>query len=144
VLFTGRDFIIADFEGDPERSLSERRIKRSPIRDVGSMLHCYHTAVFTRFFEQIRGGMIQIDSIPRIERWCRAWYEWVSVLFLKSYLEKAGAGGFLPRTHEEISALLEAHIIDKAIQQLAAELPNRPDWVIVPLREIMNLLAPEE
>ncbi|MEN6625583.1 MAG: maltose alpha-D-glucosyltransferase [Candidatus Sumerlaeia bacterium] len=139
ILFTGRDFIVFDFEGDLTRSLSERRIKRSPLRDVGAMLHSIHVAVYTRFVQEIRGGVIPPDNIERVERWCRAWRDWVSVLYLKSYFEAAAGADFLPPPEEQ-EILLGVHMLDLAVRQLYGELNSRPEWAIAPMREIINLL----
>ncbi|MCE5229521.1 maltose alpha-D-glucosyltransferase [bacterium] len=139
ILFTGRDFMVADFEGDVARSLTERRIKRSPLRDVGAMLHSIHAAVFTSFVEHGRGGIIAPDQAAAVERWCRAWREWVSVIYLRTYLDTAGDANFMPNAPDELAVLLNAHMLNKAVHQLSWELANRPEWAIVPLRVILSL-----
>jgi predicted trehalose synthase len=79
-----------------------------------------------------------------MEPWMRFWTHWVSVTFLRAYLEAAWGAGFLPRTQEELRAMLELYVLDKAVYELQYELNNRPDWVRVPLWGLLQLLRPGE
>ncbi len=144
VLFTGRDFVILDFEGEPARSLSERRLKRTALRDVAGMLRSFHYAVWTASRNFIAGGMVSDDRREGFEQWARFWHDQVSALFLEEYLEVASGGGFLPRSREELRILLEAYLLDKAIYELGYELNNRPKWVNIPLQGILSLLGEAE
>jgi len=140
VLYTGKDFVIIDFEGEPARSLSERRIKRSFLRDVAGMLRSFHYAAYTALFGQVAGGMLRTEDFPAVEPWTRLWNRWVSSAFLRSYLEVAGQGSFLPKKREELEVLLNAYLLEKAIYELGYELNNRPDWVRLPLTGISQML----
>ena len=142
VLNTGKDFVIIDFEGEPSRSISDRRIKRSPLRDVACMLRSFHYASFMALFKQTVGGVqgAQPDDISALEPWARRWYSWVSSAFLKSYMELAGSAAFVPRSIEDIDVLVRAYLLEKALYEVTYELNNRPDWVRVPLHAIPQLL----
>jgi maltose alpha-D-glucosyltransferase/alpha-amylase len=140
LLFTGKDFVIIDFEGEPARPLSERRIKRSPLRDVAGMLRSFHYASSAALFGQVSGIVARQDMMPTLESWARRWYLWVSSVFLKAYLQTSGSAPFLPRTREELEALLDAHLLEKAVYETAYELNNRPDWVRIPLQGILQLM----
>ena len=98
VLFTGRDFMIIDFEGEPARSLGDRRVKRSPLRDVAGMLRSFHYATVTALLDQSARGLVEPDSeaAHELEAWGRAWYDGVSAAFLGAYLEAAAGGSWLP------------------------------------------------
>ena len=144
VLFTGRDFVILDFEGEPARSLSERRLKRSALRDVAGMLRSFHYAVWTASRSFVTNGMVSGDHQEGFERWARFWYAEVSAAFTEEYLEVASGGGFLPRSAEELKTLLEAYLLDKAVYELGYELNNRPEWVNIPLQGILSLLGEPE
>ena len=143
VLYTGKDFVIIDFEGEPARPLSERRIKRSPLRDVAGMLRSFHYAAYTTLFNQEAEGVYAShpEALAFLEPWARFWYLWVSAVFLKTYCENASRASFLPRTREELQVLLDAYLLEKAVYELDYELNNRPDWVRVPLQGILQLLG---
>jgi len=136
VLFTGKDFIIIDFEGEPARSLSERRLKRSPLRDVAGMLRSFHYAAYHAIFS--KGA--RPEDIAAMEKWAYYWYFWVSVTFFKSYMKIAGQGNFLPPADSQLTILLRALSLEKAVYEVAYELNNRPNWVPIPLQGILELL----
>ncbi len=140
VLYTGQDFTIVDLEGEPDRPLSERRIKRSPLRDVAGMLQSFYYASHGALYGQVPGLIPREASLPALERWAGLWRRWVSVDFLRGYLNVAGIGALLPRDVEETASLLEVFIIEKALQETAYELINRPDWVRIPVRAILGFL----
>jgi maltose alpha-D-glucosyltransferase/alpha-amylase len=138
VLYTGKDFIIIDFEGEPARNLSERRMKRSPIRDVAGMLQSFNYAANMALRNEIESGMITQNALPIMEQWAQYWYSWVSATFLKSYLATASVDSFLPKTKSELQVLLDAYVLEKVIYELGYELNNRPDWVEIPLQRILQ------
>ncbi|MFC2010591.1 phosphotransferase, partial [Chloroflexota bacterium] len=86
VLYTGNDFIIVDFEGEPARHLGERRIKRSPLRDIAGMIRSFHYAAYVTLHGQ-GATTLRPEDLPVLEDWAQSWYLWVSTTFLKSYLE---------------------------------------------------------
>ncbi len=139
VLFTGRDFVIIDFEGEPARPLTERRIKRSPLRDVAGMLRSYHYAAYTSMYRQ-DGAVPRPENPSFIEPWTLLWYRWVSAEFIRSYLETAGPAGFLPSDRTHVQVLLDGLVLEKAVYELAYEANNRPDWVRVPIKGILQIL----
>jgi maltose alpha-D-glucosyltransferase / alpha-amylase len=139
VLYTGRDFVIIDFEGEPARPLSERRIKRSPLRDVAGMLRSFHYVSYAALFGQIPS--IRPADFPALEPWAKFWYTWVSVAFLKAYLAAAKEDPILPKDPTELQVLLEVYLLEKAVYELGYELNNRPEWVKVPLQGLLQLLT---
>jgi maltose alpha-D-glucosyltransferase / alpha-amylase len=140
VLHTGKDFVILDFEGEPARSLSERRLKRSPLRDVAGMLRSFHYAAYTGLARHEARGGARPEDAERLETWARYWYQWVSLTFLRAYLDAARSAALVPRTVPELQLLLDVFLLDKALYELRYELNNRPDWVSIPLRGIIQLL----
>lgn len=140
VLNTGKDFIIIDFEGEPARPLSERRLKRSPIQDVAGMLRSFHYASHSALNRQVLITARPEDDLPVLQQWAQYWYIWVSVAFLKSYLEQVEQAHILPEDQNHLKILLDAYLLEKAVYEIGYELNNRPDWLKVPIRGILHLL----
>jgi len=142
VLYTGKDFVIIDFEGEPARPLSERRMKRSPLRDVAGMLRSFHYAAYSALFDQVNRGLMNShpEGMAGFEPWIQLWHVWVSAAFLNAYLAHAGQEGFVPRNRADLQLMLDVYLLEKAVYELSYELNNRPTWVRVPLRGILQLL----
>ncbi|MGH9378842.1 MAG: phosphotransferase, partial [Terriglobia bacterium] len=142
VLFTGTDFVIIDFEGEPERPLGERRSKQSPLRDVAGMFRSFHYAASSVLLPRTSdaAGDAAPERMALLDAMGRTWRLWVSAQFLKAYLETAGNAGFVPQDREELKRLLNVFLIDKAVYEIVYELRNRPSWVTIPLDGILELL----
>ncbi|MBV8069607.1 MAG: putative maltokinase [Acidobacteriaceae bacterium] len=141
VLFTGEDFMIIDFEGEPARPLSERRAKGFAMRDVAGMARSFQYAAFTALTGHPRGGSADPAAQPLAELWAAVWDALITAAFLRAYLAEAGTARFLPLSTAEQRTLLDAFILQKALYELSYELNNRPDWVRIPLRGILGLAA---
>ena len=139
VLFTGSDFVIIDFEGEPARPLAERRKKRSPLQDVAGMLRSFHYAAYAPLLHD-NGNKLPHEPLQDLGNWAQYWQRWVSATFLKTYLEVSGNSNFIPRDREELALLLDLYLLDKAVYELGYELNNRPSWVRIPLDGISQLL----
>ncbi len=137
VLFTGKDFMITDFEGEPARSYSERRLKRSPLRDVAGMIRSFHYAAYGGLFLD---NQIRKEDINKLVPYAEQWYHYMSGFFMKAYLETVKGSGFIPRSREDMQTLMSTFLLEKAIYELNYELNNRPDWVVIPLRGIKELV----
>jgi maltose alpha-D-glucosyltransferase/alpha-amylase len=140
VLYTGKDFVIIDFEGEPARTLSERRLKRSPLRDVSGMLRSFHYAAYSALLKE---APLRPDDIPALEPWTDLWYQYVSAVYLHSYLETVAKAPLLPGKKEDLEMMLKIFLLEKAVYELGYELNHRPDWVVIPIRGIKSLLAEE-
>jgi len=139
VLWTGRDFIIIDFEGEPARPISERRIKRSPLRDVAGMLRSFDYAAR----EAMRSPWVEDlseEARASLGDWARTWTRWVSATFLGHYFEVAGDSPMLPQSEDELRRMLHAQLLEKAVYEIGYELDHRPDWLNVPVRGVLDLL----
>jgi maltose alpha-D-glucosyltransferase/alpha-amylase len=138
VLRVENDYIILDFEGEPARSLAQRRAKQSPLKDVAGMLRSYHYAAYAGLFAATPN---RPEDFLRFEPWAELWFRWVSAAFLRAYRSTAGATPLLPAETAIFAFLLDAFMLDKAFYELNYELNNRPDWVRIPLRGILTLLS---
>ncbi len=141
VLWTGKDFYFMDFEGDPETPLSERRIKRSPLRDVAGLVRSFHFASDLALRKHVERGSVPPESIAKFEPWMRFWNRWVSVAFLQSYFHQVDSSGLLPRDENELRALLRAYVLYEMARELGRELAQPSDRLRIPLEGIMNLLS---
>jgi predicted trehalose synthase len=90
---------------------------------------------------QGQGVVIRPEDLPAVESAGRAWYRWVGAAFLRAYLDESRGGTHLPKTADEVQILLDAHLLEKALYEVAYELNNRPDWVRIPLRGVLELLG---
>ncbi len=140
VLWTGRDFVVIDFEGEPARSLGERRRKRSPLTDVAGMLRSFDYAAESALAAGTRHAHRPEDR-PVLQPWARLWAQWVSARFLATYLEDVRPAQILPEDGAELGLLLDVHLLEKALYEVGYELNNRPTWVAIPLRGIHDVLG---
>jgi len=140
VLYTGQDFMIIDFEGEPARPLAERRAKALALRDVGGMIRSFQYAAFAALFGQVPGIPTDPESKKVVEGWAAAWNAVVSSTYLRGYFERAGDAAFVPVSWQERRVLLDAFLLQKALYEVSYELNNRPDWLPIPLRGILSLM----
>jgi maltose alpha-D-glucosyltransferase/alpha-amylase len=140
VLRSGSDFVFIDFEGEPARPLGERRLKRSPLRDVAGMLRSFDYAVHGGLDSLRARGVLKPDAVERVERWGTFWSRWVSSAFLRAYLHDMAGSPLLPRTREDRRLLLEVLLTEKVVYELGYELDNRPAWVAIPMHGALDLL----
>ena len=137
-LHTGRDFVIIDFEGEPARSIEERRSKRCPLRDVAGMVRSFHYAAHAVLRGRLADRIAQDHA--RTTAWVDAWYRVVAAEYVRSYLEHARDQPFLARASDEVVLeLLRTYAAEKAIYELGYELHHRPAWVAIPLAGLTAL-----
>jgi maltose alpha-D-glucosyltransferase/alpha-amylase len=142
VLWTGKDFVIIDFEGEPARPLSARRLKRPALVDVAGMIRSFHYA------SRVAGGRLARDLTLSGERaeldpLLTLWYRAISGAFLRAYLDVAADSAFLPQDRHELTALLDFLLLEKAIYELGYEADNRPAWIDVPAQGLIDILEAE-
>jgi maltokinase len=128
-MLTDARWIILDFEGEPARSLLDRRRKRSPLRDVAGMLRSFAYAASAA--ELLRGVPAPAD-----------WEQRARAAYLEAYLETIEPF-LLPAGRMAIEKLLAIFELEKAVYELRYELNNRPDWVKIPVAGIGRLLEEE-
>jgi trehalose synthase-fused probable maltokinase len=143
VLYTGSDFVIIDFEGEPARPLAERRIKQSPLQDVAGMLRSFHYAAFAPLLTPPSGSSVSRSKSSGLSHLAETWSRCAADRFLGQYYETSGAAPYLPAEAGERASILETYLLAKAIYELGYELNNRPAWVGIPLEGISRLLFPE-
>ena len=137
VLFTGKDFVIIDFEGEPSRPLSERKIKRSVFRDISGMLRSFDYAAYNVLQSH---SIIHPEERAGLEPWADRWSFYVGQHFIDSYFEKTRGSDIVPADPKQREHLLRGYLMNKAIYELNYELNNRPEWASIPLRGILKIL----
>jgi maltokinase len=125
-LWAGDDWVILDFEGEPARSLAERRRKRSPLRDVAGMLRSFAYA-------SIASSIVRGTEAPD------GWEEQARQQFLAGYFETVDPS-LMPSGPGAVERLLAVYELEKAVYELRYELDNRPEWVGIPVAGIHRLI----
>jgi maltose alpha-D-glucosyltransferase/alpha-amylase len=138
VLWADNDYVILDFEGEPTRTVEERRAKQSPLRDVAGMLRSYNYAAYAGLFAYAKSHP---DDFRPLEPWAALWQRWISAAFLRSYFVTTGGDDRLRLKAAGVSPMLNLLLLDKALYELSYELNNRPDWVRIPLAGILQLIT---
>jgi maltose alpha-D-glucosyltransferase/alpha-amylase len=138
VLWAEGDFYVLDFEGEPARPIEQRRQKQSPLKDVAGMLRSFSYASYAGLFAH---ASTRPGQFEQLEPWARIWQRWISAAFLRGYLATAGGAMFLPAEPSQLDGLLRLFLLDKALYELNYELNNRPDWIRIPLKGILDILS---
>ena len=144
VLHTGKDFFIIDFEGEPGWTLSQRRIKHSPLRDVAGMIRSFDYAADVTLRQHADAGNLNPEQFRLLQPWARYWERQVSADFLGAYLAATAKSDLLPKIKAGLAALLEAFLLDQAIIEMSRELQRRSEVIHVPLESILQIVAPAE
>jgi maltose alpha-D-glucosyltransferase/alpha-amylase len=141
VLYTGKDFVIVDFEGETGRPLSERRLKRLALVDVACMVRSFHYAVANALNQHLENVATSAEDASILQRSGQAWFRGTTAAFLKSYLAAAAGAPFLPAPHATLQMLLHMLLLRRAMEELNSELKQRIGWAPVPLRAVLGLLT---
>jgi maltose alpha-D-glucosyltransferase/alpha-amylase len=139
LLFTGKDFVIIDFEGDPWRPISERRIKASPLIDVAGMLRSFRDVAQLALGGHLAGHLSPQRAMES-ERWGAYWQQWVSAVFQRAYLAEAERGEFLPRDAAQLQTLLMAYMLDAALDAAREALSGDDESIGARLGAVLELL----
>jgi maltose alpha-D-glucosyltransferase/alpha-amylase len=138
VLLTGRDLAIQDFGGNPLRSFSTRRIKRSPLRDVATMIRSFYYVAYE--------GVLATNQVPKEDLktllpFADWWAYQISQIFLKAYLDTVEEANFYPKNRDDLRVMLEAYLLERAMFDLNDELAKHPERVLAPVRIIKAIIV---
>jgi trehalose synthase-fused probable maltokinase len=136
VLVAEAGWLILDFEGEPLRSLAERRAHSSPLKDVAGMLRSLSYAAQTG----LRDAAGSSNDRAQLARWAESWEQQARAAFVGSYRSVTEGAPFTPRSAAQLDAALAIFELEKALYELNYELNNRPDWLLIPLRGILRAL----
>jgi maltose alpha-D-glucosyltransferase/alpha-amylase len=130
------DFVILDFEGEPVRTLAERRQKQSPLKDVAGMMRSFSYAAFSGLERFLGEGRQQ--NRERAGAWAQCWERTVAGVFLQAYRVGIAPKPELLPTDGQAQTLLDAYELEKALYELMYELNHRPQWLHIPLTSILR------
>jgi maltose alpha-D-glucosyltransferase / alpha-amylase len=137
VLFNGKDYFIIDFEGEPMHAISERRLKKTPFKDVAGMMRSFHYAAYGQL---VLNQNYRKEDMPFLEQWALQWYHYVSQFYLTAYLDRCGEANFMPPDEAGKQMLLRTYMLEKAIYEVGYEMNARPDWLRVPIRGVLYVM----
>jgi maltose alpha-D-glucosyltransferase/alpha-amylase len=146
VLFTGKDYVFIDFEGPPEQSVGERRIKRSPFRDVVTMIRSFDYAASAALYGFASGrgkatGVVRSEDRPALLPWVRAWRAWVHDAFLDGYFDTCAGAAFIPAEPDVRNMLFRVLLLDRLLLEVSNVLQTRPRWLGIPLEGLLEALS---
>ncbi|MCU1295348.1 MAG: alpha amylase, catalytic subdomain [Bryobacterales bacterium] len=140
----GDDITIFDFQGDPMLHISERRIKRCPLRDVTSMLLSFGYAAQTASRRLAEGELRNKVDLATLRILGRFWYSHVSAAFVRGYWGTAGQAVYMPPTQAEQQILVDNYLLERALLDVRADIGEKPNLAGIPFRVILHLLNAEE
>ena len=139
VLWTGKDIVVIDFEGEPARSLGQRRLKRPAAMDVAGMVRSFHYASRSVAMRADR-DLVGPQGHRELEPWLVLWYRWMAAGFVRAYLGVPGIAALFPRDRGELATLLDFFLLEKAVSELGYEANARPDWIDIAARGVLDVL----
>jgi len=138
VLVNGDDFYLLDFEGEPESTIRDRKVKQPPLKDVAGMFRSFHYAIYATIFNNADKYPYSQESLFTAGELL---FKYMVGAFLETYIEKAQSGNLNIGYSHEISFLLKYCILEKAVYELGYELNSRPRWAVIPLRGIQTIMG---
>jgi maltose alpha-D-glucosyltransferase / alpha-amylase len=138
VLLTTDDFVIVDFEGEPARSLPERRARHSPLRDVAGMLRSFSYAAAVALD---RATIERPDDRARMLAPLADWRTQTMTAFYRAYVATIRGASSWPDDDRTATQLVRLFGLEKVLYELRYELANRPDWVRIPLAGLLERLV---
>ena len=141
VLFTGKDYVILDFEGETERSLGDRLLKRSPLRDLAGMLLSFHD-VAHKALE--REQEVHPEAVASLAAWAETWSHAASGLFLRSWLTAVDGASFVPGDTHALEVLLSCFLVERCVLEIERSLNHEPEGVHLPLHCLRRILETAE
>lgn len=137
ILVQEDDFCILDFEGEPESTIRDRKVKQPPLKDVAGLFRSFHYAIYATIFNHKEEYKKEDETLFSFGELL---YKYLIAVFLETYrAETQEANLSIGYTNERIY-ILKYCLLEKAIYELGYELNSRPRWTIIPLKGISNIL----
>jgi len=136
IYFTGKDFVIQNFEGPQNVTISERRLRRSALRDIASMIYSLY---FASHFAIMKYESRSIEDMNELEPFASLWWQYMCSTFLKSYYKTVKDKDFIPQNFKDLQYLLETYLLEKTLNELSFSLNNKSTWVSIPIKGLKHL-----
>ncbi|HEY0041065.1 MAG TPA: maltose alpha-D-glucosyltransferase [Flavisolibacter sp.] len=140
VMLTGRDILIHDFGGNPLKPFSERRLKKSPLRDVAAMIRSFYYVAYEGF---LTSAQMQDEEQNSLLPLADLWAHYMSNFFMKAYLEETRGLSYAPGETEDFEILIQSFLLENALHWFNYEVAHRPERVVIPLRIIQSIMKKE-
>ncbi len=137
VLVDHDDFYLLDFEGEPESTIQDRKVKQPPLKDVAGMFRSFHYAIYSTIFNNAGSFSISQEEMFKAGE---VLYKYMIGVFMETYVDKVQTENLNIGYKQEIEFLLDYCLLEKAVYELGYELNSRPRWTIIPLRGIASIL----
>ena len=138
ILVNGDDFYLLDFEGEPESTIRDRKVKQPPLKDVAGLFRSFHYAIYATIFNNKDKYPFEQDTLFKA---AELLFNYFVGVYLETYIEKAQSGNLNIGYNHEIDFLLKYCLIEKAVYELGYELNSRPRWAVIPLRGIQSIMG---
>ncbi len=142
ILFTGRDFLFMNFEGQPAIASTAKRLKRSPFRDIAGIIGSVYFAAHTSLQ---KFGHLLTEDIEAYNAFANRWWFCTSNRFLRGYFETAGESNFFPSDEKQVNFLVNIYLVEKMLTEIDKGITRNASWLRIPvegLRVVTNLLTP--
>jgi trehalose synthase-fused probable maltokinase len=138
VLVNGDDFYLLDFEGEPESTIRDRKVKQPPLKDVAGLFRSFHYAIYATIFNNKDKYPYEQEELFKA---AELLFKYFVGSFLETYIEKVQSENLNIGYNQEIEFLLKYCILEKAVYELGYELNSRPRWAVIPLRGIQSIMG---
>ena len=137
VLVNGADFYILDFEGEPESTIRDRKVKQPPLKDVAGMFRSFHYAIYATIFNNGDKYLFEQEELFKAGE---ILFKYFVGVFIQTYTDVAQGGNLNIGYRKEIDFLLKYCLLEKAVYELGYELNSRPRWAVIPLTGIASIM----
>ncbi|WKK66627.1 trehalose synthase [Lutimonas zeaxanthinifaciens] len=137
ILVTEDDFYILDFEGEPESTIRDRKVKQPPLKDVAGLFRSFHYAIYASLFnnsEAYKRPQEELFEAAEII------YAYLTSVFLETYVEQVQNANLNIGYNQERIFILKYCLLEKAVYEIGYELNSRPRWALIPLKGISNII----
>ena len=139
LLYTGRDFVVADMGGDPALTLGERRIKRSPLLDAAGLIHSLCRASQAALWGEV-SGIGTTGAVSLLRQWVAYWHSASAAAFLKHYLDALKSSDLLPENPDHVGILLQTFFIERGCRDVLRQLQHPGPGLKIALTSLSELL----